>query len=117
MPEALFYRQAEEIGVKMFVTITSSKGTTEQAAEAEEFLRGFLPRLKQQRGVVAILHYRRPEKQDESTTIVWESQEALQAYRNGELINEAIAFESKMNMPATREGYPLTLGYGLQTDV
>jgi len=98
----------------MFVTITSSKGTAEQAAEAEKFLRGFLPRLKQQRGVVAILHYRRPDKGDESTVIVWENQEALQAYRNGDLIKEAIAFENKMNMPATREGYPLTLGYGFQ---
>ncbi len=97
----------------MFVTITSSKGSAEQAAKAEEFLRGFLSRLKQQPGVVAILHYKRPDMDDESTIIVWENQEAVQAYRKGDLIKEAIAFESKMNMPGTREAYPLTLGYGL----
>lgn len=85
----------------------------DQAAEVEDFLRGFLPRMKQQPGVIAILHYSRPEKGDESTIVVWENQEAVQAYRNGDLLKEAIAVENRLNLPTTREGYPLTLGLGL----
>jgi len=39
---------------------------------------------------------------------VWENEDAVRAYRGSELIKEAIAFEKAHNMPATREGYPLT---------
>jgi len=91
----------------MFITITTSKATPEQLQKVETFLHEFLPRLKQQPGVLAIYHYARSEQGDGSTIIIWENEEAVQAYRTGDLIKEAIAFERAHNLPSTREGYPL----------
>jgi len=94
----------------MFITITSSKASTEQSAEVDAFLAKFLPRAKQLPGVVAIYHYARPDKGDASIIIVWESTSALQAYRDGDLIKEAISFEKQHGMTTTREGYPVIYG-------
>ena len=91
----------------MYVTITSSQVTAEQRVEVEEFLEVFLPRLKAQPGVAAIYHYARPEKDDETTIIAWRDQDSLTAYRTGELVKEAIAFEQKLGLKTTREAYPL----------
>jgi quinol monooxygenase YgiN len=91
----------------MLLTITTSKATPEQLQEVETFLHEFLPRLKQQPGVLAIYHFARPEQGDESTIIIWENEEAVKAYRASDLIKEAIAFEQAHNLPSTREGYPL----------
>ena len=91
----------------MFITITTSKATSEQFQEVETFLHGFLPRLEHQAGVLAIYHYARPEQGDESTIIIWENEEAVKAYRTGDLIKEAIAFEQAHHLPSTREGYRL----------
>lgn len=59
-------------------------------------------------GVIAIYHYARPDRGDDRTIVIWESEEALQLYRQSELVKEAIAFEKKLNLPAIREAYPLT---------
>ena len=93
----------------MFITITTSKVTPEQVMQVDEFLKGFLPRMKQQPGVVAIYHYSRPEKGDESTVVIWESLAVVKAYRESDLIKEAIAYEQKLGLQSvtTREGYPL----------
>ncbi|MGA2310427.1 MAG: hypothetical protein ABSG57_12890 [Candidatus Bathyarchaeia archaeon] len=45
--------------------------------------------------MIAIYHYSRPEKNDETTRVIWEDKDSLMAYRQGELIKEAIAFENK----------------------
>ena len=63
--------------------------------------------MKAQPGVAAIYHYARPEKDDEATIIVWRDQGSLTAYRTGELVKEAIAFERKLGLKSTREAYPL----------
>jgi heme-degrading monooxygenase HmoA len=91
----------------MYITITSSQVTVEQRVEVEKFLGAFLPRLKAQPGVAAICHYARPEKDDETTTIVWRDQNSMTACRTGELVKEAIAFERKLGLKTTREAYPL----------
>ena len=91
----------------MFITITSSKPSSDQLKKAEAFLAQFLPRLEQEPGVVAIYHYSRPDMGDDTTIVIWENQEAVKAYRQSALIQEAIAFEKEQNLPATREGYPL----------
>jgi len=93
----------------MFITITTSKVTAEQAGQVEDFLKEFLPRMKQQPGVNAIYHYSRPDKGDESTVVIWESPEAVKAYRESDLIKEAMAYEQKLGLyeTTTREGYPL----------
>ena len=93
----------------MFITITASKVTPEQHKQIEDFLKGFLPRMKQQPGVVAIYHYARPDKGDESTIVIWEIPAAVKEYRESDLIKEAIAYEQKLGLQSvtTREGYPL----------
>jgi len=55
-----------------------------------------------------VYHYVRPDKGDDSTLIIWESEAAVQAYRTSALVKEAIAFEQAHNLPTTREGYPLS---------
>ena len=77
--------------------------------QVDEFLKGFLPLMKQQPGVVSIYHYSRPEKGDESTVVIWENPAAVKAYRESDLIKEAIAYEQKLGLQSvtTREGYPL----------
>ena len=93
----------------MFITVTTSKVTPEQQKQVEDFLKGFLSRMKQQPGIIAIYHYARPDKGDESTIVIWESSAAVKAYRESDLIKEAIAFEQKLGLQSvtTREGYPL----------
>ena len=91
----------------MYLTITTSKATTEQLQEVETFLHKFLPRLEHQPGVLAIYHYTRPEQGDGSTIIIWENEEAVKAYRASDLMKEAIAFGQAHHLPGTREGYPL----------
>ena len=93
----------------MLISITSSKVSTEQAPKVEKFLEEFLPRFKQELGVVAIYHYKRPEKGDEATIVIWEDEKSLKRYREGKLIKEAIAFEQKLGMQTTREAYTLML--------
>ena len=88
--------------------MTRSEVTPDQLIKVEGFLQEFLPRLNEQPGVIAVYHYNRPEKGDESTIVIWRDQESLNAYRGGELIKEALAFERKIGLEATtREGYPL----------
>ncbi len=99
-----------EDGSEMFITLTRSQGTPEQLRQAAEFLSKFLPRLKQERGVRAVYHFDRPDQGDDYTIIVWEDEAAARAYRQSELVKEAMAFEQSNKLPATREGYPLGLG-------
>src|SRR5438876_8899990 len=65
----------------MYITITTSKPTPEQLPEVEAFLHRFLPRVQQQPGAVAVYHYVRLDKGDDSTLIIWESEAAVEAYR------------------------------------
>jgi heme-degrading monooxygenase HmoA len=91
----------------MYISVTTSRPKPDQAVEVEEFLAKFLPRLERQPGVVAIYHYSRPDKGDDATLIIWESQDAARNYREGPLAKEAFAFEKALNLPGDREGYPL----------
>lgn len=91
----------------MFISVTSSQVTQEQGVAVEKFLASFLPRLKKEPGVLAVYHYAKPEKGEESTVMIWRDQESLTAYRTGELIKDAIAFEQKLGLKSTREAYPL----------
>lgn len=91
----------------MFITITSSKVDSVQLEKVEKFLAEFLPRFQKQPGVNSIYHFDRPDKGDEVTVVVWESEDAVKAYRQSVLIKEVIEFEKANNLPASREGYPL----------
>lgn len=95
----------------MLISITSSKVNNEQATKVERFLAEFLPRLKQEPGVVAIYHYKRPDKGDEATIVIWEDEQSIKRYREGKLIKEPIAFEQELGLQTTttREAYPLLL--------
>ena len=91
----------------MLISITSSQVTTETSQQVEAFLQTFLPRMRQFPGVIAIYHFARPDQGDEKTIAIWESAEALRAYRESDLVKEAVAFEKKMGLPSTREAYPI----------
>lgn len=92
----------------MVISLTTSTLTPEQAQQVEKFLQGLLPRVQQESGVVAIYHFYRPDPGESTTLIVWESDEARQAYRQSELLAEAAAFERELGLASTREAYPLT---------
>jgi heme-degrading monooxygenase HmoA len=91
-----------------YITLTTSHPNPEQIMKMEAFLSKYLPRLERQPGVLAVYHYTRPEHGYDFTLIIWENQDALKSYREGSLIKEAIAFEKEQDLPAAREGYPLT---------
>jgi heme-degrading monooxygenase HmoA len=91
----------------MMISITSSQVTTETSQQVEDFLQTFLPRMRRFPGVIAIYHFARPDQSDEKTIAIWESAEALKAYRESDLVKEAIAFEKKMGLPSAREAYPI----------
>ena len=93
----------------MLLTTTTSTGTQEQLASVEQYLAEFLPRLKQEPGVVEILHVVERERGEDSTFIPWESPEALARYRESALMQEAIAEERRLGMPATRTRAEVTL--------
>jgi heme-degrading monooxygenase HmoA len=91
----------------MLISITTSPVTDEQLERVESFLAGFLPRLRQQSGVVEILHFARPKDASTTTIVVWENEEALHAYRESELLKEALALEQALGLVTTREAFPL----------
>lgn len=94
----------------MLISFTSSKVTPEQGRQVEEFLGEFLPRLKaEQPGVVAVYHFTKADQGEQVTAIVWETDDARAAYRESNLIKEALEFEQRLGLASTREAYPLTL--------
>jgi quinol monooxygenase YgiN len=88
----------------MVVTVTEGRYSPERQAQTEAFLAEFLPRMKEEPGVVEILHYADSEGGTTSTLVVWESEADVGRYREGELIKEAIAFEQRGGEPARRSG-------------
>jgi heme-degrading monooxygenase HmoA len=91
----------------MYISFTSSRPAKEQSQQLEEFLETFLPRMRKFTGVRAIYHFARPENGEDTTIVIWESEEVMKQYRESELIKEAIAFEKKNKLPSTRESYSL----------
>jgi heme-degrading monooxygenase HmoA len=91
----------------MMISITSSRLTATQTKLTEAFLQTFLPRLRKYPGVIAIYHFARPDQGDENTLVIWESEAALKAYRQSDLVKEAITFEKEHGLPSTREAYAL----------
>jgi mannose/fructose/N-acetylgalactosamine-specific phosphotransferase system component IID len=69
-------------GVKpMLISFTSSQVAEETSAKVQKFLEAFLPRMRKLLGVIAIYHYSRPEKNDETTIVIWKDKDSLMAYR------------------------------------
>jgi hypothetical protein len=91
----------------MIISITSSRPTQQQLPQVEKFRSTFLPKMRTFPGVVAVYHFIRPGKGDESTITIWESEDALKRYRDSDLAKEEAAFEKKINLPGAREVYPL----------
>ena len=92
----------------MYVTITASKGLGgEQAERVHRFLEEFLPRLKQQPGVMEILHGASPDGSDVTTVIVWESPDDAKRYRDSNLIREPMSLEAELGLDSRREGFPV----------
>lgn len=92
----------------MFITSTKSQVTDEQREEVETFLADFLPRLEATLEVEAAYHFDRRDEGETWTIVVWTDQAALQAYRESELFDEALARERELGLESTREGYSLS---------
>lgn len=94
----------------MVISFTTSTVTPEQRRDVEAFLAEFLPRLKEEQpGVVAVYHFTKPAEGKEVTAIVWSDEDARAAYRESDLIKEALALEQRLGLASTREAYSLTL--------
>jgi heme-degrading monooxygenase HmoA len=91
----------------MWILITTSQTTPDKFRQVEDFLESFLPKLSQVPGVSAVYHYASADQSSETTLTVWESEEALRRYQAGDLVKEALALRKKMNLPGSREAYPL----------
>ena len=88
----------------MVLTVTESVLDEGQLAQVESFLAEFLPRMREAPGVVEILHYADRESGRAQTQVVWESESALRAYRESDLVKEAMAFERLLGAPGDRRG-------------
>ena len=91
----------------MQISITSTRPTNEQIPQIEQFLGTFLPRVRKFPGVLSVYHYYRPSHGDSYTVIILESDYALKCYRESNLFTEALEFQKMLNLPGTREDYPL----------
>jgi len=90
------------------ISFTTSKPNPDQATQVESFLAEFLPRLAQQPGVVGAYHFTDAEAGESTTVIVWRDDAARMAYRDGQLIRDAQAFEAQMGLSSTRRAFPLS---------
>jgi hypothetical protein len=54
-------------------------------------------------------HFTDVEAGEEVTAIVWEDEAARVAYRQSELIKEALELEQRLGLASKREPHPLTL--------
>jgi heme-degrading monooxygenase HmoA len=93
----------------MFITITTSIVDEELSRKVEKFLESFLPRMREQPGVTAIYHTANRDKGEESTIVIWESEEVLEAFQQSDLIKEAMDFKKKYTVVSTGEAYPIML--------
>ncbi len=92
----------------MVISFTTSKLSADQASQVDTFLQGFLSRLVELPGVVAAYHFTNETAGESTTVIVWRDDESRLAYRNSDLIKEAMKFERQMGISSSREAYPLT---------
>ena len=91
----------------MNISITTGSYTSDQEEQVEKFLEGYLPKVRRLPGVAAVYHY--AENGKATTMIIWRDKDALMAYRQGELVKSAIAFEKAHNLASTRDAYPLSI--------
>jgi heme-degrading monooxygenase HmoA len=94
----------------MLITVTQGVVNAKQHQEVERFLRDFLPRLKRrQPGVIDAFHFHDESAQKSTTLILWQDENARNAYRESELIKEAMAIEQRLGLSTSREAYPVTI--------
>ncbi len=94
----------------MVVTVTRSVLEPRQRERVDRFLREFLPRLKrEQPGVLDGFHFDNEAVGESTTLIFWRDEDARAAYRNGELIKEAMAMEQELGITSSRDAYPISI--------
>ena len=92
----------------MVISFTTSTPNPDQHPQVEAFLAEFLPRLAKQPGVVGAYHFTDAEAGESTTVIVWRDDAARMAYRDGQLLREAQAFEAQQGLSSTRRAFPLS---------
>ncbi len=94
----------------MVVTVTRSVLEPHQRELVDRFLREFLPRLKRDLpGMLDGFHFDNEATGESTTLILWRDEDARKAYRNGELIKEAMAMEQRLGITTSRDAYPVLI--------
>ncbi|MDR3577892.1 MAG: hypothetical protein P4L50_28850 [Anaerolineaceae bacterium] len=91
----------------MIITITTSHLTPEQFRQSQDFLPGFLAKLKTVPGVINVYHYLGPDSYSRNTLVIWENEQVLQAYQVSDLVKEANTFAQSVGEQVSRAVYPL----------
>ncbi len=93
----------------MVISVTSSRPDPDQRVRIESFLAGFLPRLERdQPGLLAAYHYHDDETGESTTLMVWRDESSRLAYRESDLVREAMAMEQALGLASTRRAFPTT---------
>jgi hypothetical protein len=93
----------------MLISLTISRTDQEQARKLEVFLGEYVIRMRQYPGVIAIYHFKRPVHGDEITITVWESDYALRAFGESDLMAELQDFERAAGIAVSREAHSVLL--------
>jgi hypothetical protein len=70
----------------------------------EAFLSDFLPRMKREPSIVEIVHYVQHDLGKATTLVIWETEDDVRKYREGDLVKEAVAFETSQQLSSVRDG-------------
>ena len=93
----------------MIISLTSSVPTPEHAAQIGSFPEEFVRRMRRIDGVEGIYHDTGADSGKHTTVVLWRDAVAPRAYMNGDVVTEAIAFETITGNEASRRGFPVTI--------
>jgi heme-degrading monooxygenase HmoA len=91
----------------MLITITSSRPNEDERHQIDSFLETVMPRIADFPGVLAAYHFWRAEEGESVSFLVWESEDAMKAFRESDVAREIGEFEAKIGVAARREAYPV----------
>ena len=57
---------------------------------------------------MAVYHYSDEESGESATLLVWQDEASRLAYRESDLVDEAIDLERRLGLTSTRRAFPLT---------
>ncbi|MBM3940052.1 MAG: hypothetical protein FJ318_04005 [SAR202 cluster bacterium] len=96
----------------MYITYATIPVPSERTHQVEAFLQRYLAQVGKLPGVRAVYHHFRPDKGDEMTLIVWESEADARRYQDSDLLRGAGRYAKALGLGnARREGYDLPFAH------